>query len=107
MTRPLRALEQNSAGRCNDVVLAGVFGDFDILHVQGGYYLNSDWELYAAYDAFDPTAAGAGFNAITIGLNNYWAGQNAKWTIEWTEVDPDLAGLTDRTQFATQLQFYF
>ena len=60
-------------------------------------YIDSDGSVAAPRDG----------STYTIGLNNYLAGQNAKWT---TEVIMDESGQgedSDVTTFATQLQFYF
>jgi len=75
-------------------------GDFDVTYVAYGMYLDADWELYAQYsdDSRDDDPV------VTIGVNNYWAGQNARWTTEIDMVDDD-AG--DTTTISTQLQFYF
>jgi hypothetical protein len=76
-------------------------GDFNQTDVMGGYYLNSDWELYVAYsdnDADDDAT-------LSVGLNNYWAGQNAKWTTQYTVDETDDAG--DITTISTNIQLYF
>ena len=82
--------------------------DENELQVMFGYYLDSDWELYGRYiDSDGSTNAPRDGSIYTIGVNNYLAGQNAKWT---TEVIMDESGQgedSDVTTFATQLQFYF
>ena len=75
--------------------------DWDQLNLMGSYYLNSDWEVYVAYSDNDADA-----DATTaVGLNNYWAGQNAKWTTQYTVDETNAAG--DVTTWSTQLQFAF
>jgi hypothetical protein len=89
--------------------------DFDELQVMFGYYLDSDWELYVRYVDNDGTTAPAAPGVagpmdgeiLSIGLNNYWAGQNAKWTTEVIFDDTAVGNNTDVTTIATQLQFYF
>jgi hypothetical protein len=75
--------------------------DWDQVDLMGSYYLNSDWEVYVAYS--DNSADDDGTTAI--GLNNYWAGQNAKWTTQYTVDETDASG--DVTTISTQLQFAF
>jgi len=76
-------------------------GDNDETTLMGSYYLNSGWEAYVAYnDVSDEDGA-----SWAVGVNNYWAGQNAKWTTQYTVDKSDDAG--DDTTISTQLQFYF
>ena len=74
--------------------------DTDTLYVAYGIYLNTDWEAYVQYedasDSDDPR--------WVIGMNNYWAGQNARWSTEVHMSDSDNG---DTTTITTQLQFYF
>ena len=74
--------------------------DTDTLYVAYGIYLNADWELYVQYEDQsvndDPL--------WVIGVNNYWAGQNARWS---TELHMNEADNGDTTTITTQLQFYF
>jgi hypothetical protein len=74
--------------------------DTDTLYVAYGIYLNEDWEAYAQYtdesERDDPL--------WVIGVNNYWAGQNARWSTE-LHMNEDNNG--DTTTITTQLQFYF
>jgi len=74
--------------------------DTDVLSVAYGMYLNADWEAYVQYEDQsvnnDPL--------WVIGVNNYWAGQNARWTTELHMRDQDNG---DTTTITTQLQFYF
>jgi hypothetical protein len=76
-------------------------GDWDQTDIMGSYYLNSDWEVYVAYS---DNSADDG-ETTSIGLNNYWAGQNAKWTTQYTVNETDDSGDVD--SISTQLQFYF
>ena len=76
-------------------------GDNDSTMLMGSYYLNSGWEAYVAYnDVSDDDGA-----SWAVGVNNYWAGQNAKWTTQYTVDETNDAG--DDTTISTQLQFYF
>ncbi|MBT7658111.1 MAG: hypothetical protein HN568_06860 [Phycisphaerae bacterium] len=97
----------------NTVVVPAVLNtDSDTLTVMYGIYLDSDWELYGRYIDSDGSAAGPlnGSN-VSIGLNNYLAGQNCKWTTEITWNDSAIETVanpnTDVTTISTQLQFYF
>ena len=74
--------------------------DTDTLYVAYGIYLNEDWEAYVQYEDVstddDPL--------WVLGVNNYWAGQNARWSTE-LHMNEDNDG--DTTTITTQLQFYF
>jgi hypothetical protein len=72
--------------------------------VQYGMYLNSDWEVYGQYENND---AWTGDAVYSVGLNNYWAGQNARWTTQVNIDDHTNNANGDRTTITTQLQFYF
>ncbi|MCH7546676.1 MAG: hypothetical protein IID30_09785 [Planctomycetes bacterium] len=51
--------------------------------VQGGYYLDESWEIFARYENADWDAAGVeDLGIFTIGVNKYIAGHNAKWTTD-------------------------
>ena len=65
--------------------------------------LGDNWEVYARWTDND-----GDFGSTTdIGVNNYLAGQNAKWTTQIT-MDDTLEGAdTDQTVISTQLQFMF
>ena len=67
-----------------------------------GMYLDADWEAYVQYVENDTWT---GDEVWSIGVNNYMAGQNAKWTTEISLDDHDANG--DVTVISTQLQFYF
>ncbi|MAI66789.1 MAG: hypothetical protein CMJ26_02795 [Phycisphaerae bacterium] len=74
--------------------------DSDTTYVAYGMYLDADWEAYVQYmddsDRDDPL--------WVIGVNNYWAGQNAKWTTELHMNDADNG---DTTTITSQIQLYF
>jgi hypothetical protein len=73
-----------------------------------GIFLDSEWELYGRYIDSDGSAAAAlDGNVMSIGVNNYLAGQNCKWTTEVTWNDSATGANTDITTLSTQLQFYF
>jgi len=80
--------------------------DTDQTDIMASYYMNSDWELYAAYsdlnNSVDDHNDGSTF---AVGVNNYWAGQNAKWTTQYTQNERDVDG--DVNTLSTQLQFAF
>ena len=71
----------------------------------GSYYLNSDWEVYVAYSDVSSNTADDDGNTTSFGVNNYWAGQNAKWTTQYTTNETDATGDVDT--ISTQLQFAF
>jgi len=80
---------------------SGSAGDWDRTDLMGSYYMNSDWELYVAYsDRSDEDG-----ETVGIGVNNYWAGQNAKWTTQYTMDESN--GTGDVTTISTQIQLYF
>jgi hypothetical protein len=74
--------------------------DTDTLYVAYGIYLNADWEAYVQYE----DASASDDPRWVIGMNNYWAGQNARWSTEVHMSDSDNG---DTTTITTQLQFYF
>ena len=77
-------------------------GDFDETQIMYGMYLDDEWEVYARWI---DRSTNTGDNVMSIGLNNYWAGQNARWTTEITWDDTVLNN--DTTIISSQLQFYF
>ena len=82
--------------------------DSDTMTLMYGMYLDTDWEVYGRWIDSDGSAAGPLNGSImSIGLNNYMAGQNAKWTTEITWNDSAVAANSDITTISTQLQFYF
>jgi hypothetical protein len=92
--------DDNTAGATNT--------DSDTMTVMYGMYLDSDWELYGRYIDSDGSAvAPLNGSNMSIGLNNYLAGQNAKWTTEFTWDNSNNAANSDVTTISTQLQFYF
>jgi hypothetical protein len=51
--------------------------------VQGGLYLNDEMELFARYEYADVDRTGFDdLSIMTVGLNWYFAGHNAKWTTD-------------------------
>lgn len=57
------------------------------LMVQGGWYLNETWELFGRFELadFDADAPGVDvedLTVLTVGVNKYFAGHNAKWTTD-------------------------
>lgn len=61
------------------------FNDYGVV-VQGGMFIpDTDWEVFARYDAIFPDSDRSqddAFNTITFGANWYWAGHAAKFTID-------------------------
>lgn len=55
----------------------------DAFVIQGGYYLDESWEIYARYESadFDVTMV-EDLGIFTFGVNKYIAGHNAKWTTD-------------------------
>jgi hypothetical protein len=79
----------------------GAAADWNETQVMYGMYLDDEWEVYARYTDDDRWND----DVLSIGVNNYWAGQNARWTTEITW--DDHAAATDTTVISSQLQFYF
>lgn len=54
------------------------------LVVQGGYYFTEDLEGFARYEHGDADTGGTqdDLSVITVGVNKYFAGHNAKWTTD-------------------------
>lgn len=51
------------------------------LVVQGGFFLNEDWELFGRWEWADLDTNGVDdLNIFTVGLNKYWAEHTVKWT---------------------------
>lgn len=55
--------------------------------VQGGYYINDDWQLIGRYEwgDLDGAAAVAGnddLSIISVGATRFWSGHNLKWTTD-------------------------
>ena len=75
-----------------------VFNQTDVMWAM---YLDSDWEVYIAYSDNDNDDG----ETTSIGVNNYWAGQNAKWTTQYTTDETDDSG--DNTTISTNVQLYF
>lgn len=51
--------------------------------VQGGFYLNNNWELFGRYEWSDLDIAGVDdLSILTGGVNYYFARHNAKWTTD-------------------------
>jgi hypothetical protein len=51
--------------------------------VQGGFFLNEDWELFGRYEFADLDMEGVDdANLVTIGVNRYWAQHGLKWTTD-------------------------
>jgi len=53
----------------------------------GGWYWAEDWEVFGRYEWSDRGALGSAgnsdnINIITVGVNKYFAGHNAKWTTD-------------------------
>ncbi|MHC4429819.1 MAG: hypothetical protein ACYS0D_14645 [Planctomycetota bacterium] len=51
--------------------------------VQGGYYFAENWEGFGRYEWADldmPTAQDV--SILTVGVNKYFAGHNAKWSTD-------------------------
>lgn len=58
------------------------FDQFGFL-VQGGFFLNEDWELFGRYEFADLDMEGVDdANIFTLGVNRYWAKHGLKWTTD-------------------------
>jgi hypothetical protein len=70
---------------------------------QGGFYLDETWELYGRLEFGDFDDIGftgqEDLTVLTIGVNKYFAGQNAKWSLDAgyafdeVQLDSDITGL--------------
>jgi hypothetical protein len=65
--------------------------------VQGGFFLNDDWELFGRYEWADEDTEGVDdLSVATIGFNRYIHGHNVKWTTDlsygFNEVSSTFAG---------------
>ena len=74
--------------------------DYNQTQIMYAMDMGDNWEVYGRWSDNDADAG----SMTSIGVNNYLAGQNAKWT---TEISMDDRGASDITTIATQLQFYF
>ena len=51
--------------------------------IQGGFFLNEDWELFGRYEFADLDMEGVDdANIFTLGVNRYWAKHGLKWTTD-------------------------
>lgn len=51
--------------------------------VQGGFFLNDDWELFGRYEWADEDTEGVDdLSVATIGFNRYFSGHNVKWSTD-------------------------
>ena len=97
----------------------GVAADPNTLTVAYGVYLDSNWEAYARYQNADPDVAGTNDAEIyTVGINYYLAGNNAKWSLDYSWADDGVAAnaqlgwqgaiaTQDEDMLRMQLQFAF
>jgi hypothetical protein len=88
---------------------------------QGGFYLTDAWEVFGRYEMTDFDSSGIeDLSAITLGVNYYFAGHNAKWTTDigfgldpvTTAADitawrPDIGDEDGQIVFRTQWQILF
>ncbi len=89
--------------------------------IQGGVYLADTWELFGRYEWSDIDVPGASdLSIITIGVNKYFSGHNAKWTTDFgwgldtvaspaniTGFRPDAGDEDNQLVFRTQWQILF
>jgi len=96
--------------------------------LQGGFYLNDEWEIFARYEWADADIAGVeDLSLLTFGVNYYFAGQQVKWTADVvigleevesyftnrfangtiTGIAPDFGGSDGQVAIRTQLQLMF
>ena len=53
--------------------------------IGGGWYWAEDWEVFGRYEWSDQstlTASTDNFNVLTVGVNKYFSGHNAKWSTD-------------------------
>jgi hypothetical protein len=75
--------------------------DTNTTQVMWSTWLDSDWELYVRYyDNDDPDG-----EVTSIGVNQYWAGHNAKWTTQYDMDDRNTLG--DVNTITSQIQLMF
>jgi hypothetical protein len=74
--------------------------DNNTTHVMWSTWVDSDWELYVSYWDDDSTDG----EELSVGVNQYWAGHNAKWT---TQYDMNDEAANDVDTFTTQIQLMF
>jgi hypothetical protein len=84
-----------------------------------GVYLDSNWEVYGRYQSVDPDVVGTNDAEImTVGVNYYLAGNNAKWSLDYSWADDGILGnpqlgwqgagvVQDEEMLRMQLQFAF
>jgi len=69
-----------------------VASDPNSILVAYGLYLDSNWEAYARYQNIDPDVAGTNDAEVyTVGINYYLAGNNAKWSLDYSWADEQVA----------------
>jgi hypothetical protein len=84
-------------------------GDENQLQAVFSMDLDDNWEAYVRYADQDDDSGTTNLDGEvwSLGVNNYWAGQNAKWTIQVDWDNEHAAGDFDTTTVSTQLQFMF
>jgi hypothetical protein len=66
--------------------------------IQGGWYFNESWEIFGRYEWTDfDTALAEDISLITVGVNKYFSGHNAKWTTDLGFSLESVAGSNDLT----------
>ena len=97
----------------------GVVADPNSFLVAYGLYLDDNWEAYARYQSIDPDVVGTNdAEVMTIGVNYYLAGNNAKWSLDYSWADDGIAAnaqlgwqgaaaVQDEEMLRMQLQFAF
>jgi hypothetical protein len=50
--------------------------------LQGGVYLNDDWEMYGRFEWGDDDSSADDLSVLTIGANRYFSGHRLKWTTD-------------------------
>ncbi len=50
--------------------------------IQGGFFVNDDWELFARYEWGDDDVTSDDLGIITFGANRYFSGHQLKWTMD-------------------------
>ena len=85
----------------DDATTGATDTDTNITQLMYSYDMGDNWEVYARWsdDELDNGSV------TDIGVNNYLAGQNAKWTTQISMDDRDADD--DVTTISTQLQFMF
>lgn len=63
--------------------------------IQGGYFFTADLEGFARFEHGDLDNAGDDYSIVTVGVNKYFHGHNAKWTTDFSYNFDEVPGFGD------------